>query len=364
MYKIRLKEALELRGISVAMLAAKVGTERTNIYKYLRGDTTPKLEINRKIAEALHIDANWLAGCDVPMTPIDMDKKRGVMFAQRLREALQNKGMRPSTLAYRLELDRSTISNYMNGKYRPKREMHERIAEILNVNPDWLAGYDVPMIPTIKTQFGRVNMFAKRLKEALEYRNMRNSTLAYRIGVDRSMISNYLSGRCNPKRELHNKIAEVLKIDPDWLAGDDVPMLPQERSIRPRNIVPVLGYVAAGIPIDAISDILDYEELSPDMVKDGAEYFALQIKGDSMAPRINTGDVVIVRKQEDVDSGQIAIVCVNGDQATCKRIIKQPAGILLQPINQAYQPVFYTVEQVHTIPITILGRVVELRAKF
>ena len=207
-------------------------------------------------------------------------------------------------------------------------------------------------------------MFAQRLKEALKNRGMRPSTLAYRLELDRSTISNYMNGKYRPKREMHERIAEILNVNPDWLAGDDVPMLPQEGRLRPRNVVPVLGYVAAGIPIDAISDILDYEELSPDMVKDGAEYFALQIKGDSMAPRINTGDVVIVRKQEDVDSGQIAIVCVNGDQATCKRIIKQPAGILLQPINQAYQPVFYTVEQVHTIPITILGRVVELRAKF
>ena len=128
--------------------------------------------------------------------------------------------------------------------------------------------------------------------------------------------------------------------------------------------IPVLGYVAAGIPIEAITDILDYEEIDPSMIKDGSEYFALKIKGDSMEPKISNGDVVIVRKQEDCDSGQIAIVCVNGDQATCKKILKQSTGIMLVPFNPAYETVFYSNEDISEIPITILGRVVELRAKF
>ncbi len=128
--------------------------------------------------------------------------------------------------------------------------------------------------------------------------------------------------------------------------------------------VPVLGDVAAGIPIETITDILDYEEISPDMIKDGSEYFALRIKGDSMEPKISEGDVVIVRKQPDVDSGQIAIVCVNGDNATCKKVMKQESGILLVANNPLYAPVFYPNEDIINIPITILGRVVELRAKF
>lgn len=128
--------------------------------------------------------------------------------------------------------------------------------------------------------------------------------------------------------------------------------------------VPVLGYVAAGIPIEAIQDIIDYEEIPEQLARDGSEYFALQIKGDSMEPKISDGDVVIVRKQPDCDSGQIAIVCVNGDHATCKKIMKQPTGVLLKPLNPSHDPTFYTNEEIESIPITILGRVVELRAKF
>ena len=128
--------------------------------------------------------------------------------------------------------------------------------------------------------------------------------------------------------------------------------------------IPVLGNVAAGIPLEAIEDIIDYEEIPEQMAHDSFEYFALQIKGQSMEPKISDGDVVIVRKQPDVDSGQIAIVCVNGDHATCKKVMKQPGGILLQPLNPAFTPTFYSNDDIVNIPITILGRVVELRAKF
>ena len=128
--------------------------------------------------------------------------------------------------------------------------------------------------------------------------------------------------------------------------------------------IPVLGQVAAGIPIESITDILDYEEIPAHMAQDGSEFFALQLKGDSMEPRMKSGDVVIVRKQETCDSGDIAIVCVNGDEATCKKVLKQSDGILLMPFNSAYSPTFYSNEQIENLPVRIFGKVMELRAKF
>ena len=203
-----------------------------------------------------------------------------------------------------------------------------------------------------------MNVFGERLKVALKNKNMKQSVLAYRLNVDRSYITNWINGKYKPTEATQHKIAEVLNVSLSWLLGIDTP------ANAPKPKVPVLGYVAAGIPIEAIEDILDYEDLSPEMVKDGSEYFALKIKGESMEPKISDGDVVIVRKQEDVDSGQIAIVGVNGEEATCKKVMKQEGGILLQPLNPTFATVFYTVEQIESIPITILGRVVELRAKF
>ena len=133
-------------------------------------------------------------------------------------------------------------------------------------------------------------------------------------------------------------------------------------TIAPTRI-PVLGKVVAGIPLDAIEDIIDYEEIPHSMAKSG-EFFALQIKGDSMEPRIKEGDVVIVRKQPDVESGEVAIVLVNGDEATIKKVQKFNGGINLVPSNPAYEVKTYSKDDIESLPVSIIGKVVELRAKF
>ena len=113
----------------------------------------------------------------------------------------------------------------------------------------------------------------------------------------------------------------------------------------------------------AIEDIIDYEEIPHSMAKSG-DYFALQIKGDSMEPRIKEGDVVIVRKQPDVESGEVAIVLVNGDEATIKKVQKFNGGINLVPSNPAYEVKTYSNDDIESLPVSIIGKVVELRAKF
>ena len=126
--------------------------------------------------------------------------------------------------------------------------------------------------------------------------------------------------------------------------------------------IPVLGYVAAGIPADAIENIVDWEEI-PQAVADKGDYFGLVINGDSMEPRICKGDIVIVKKQSDVESGNIAIVIVDGDEETCKKDIKNQAGINLVSLNPKYEPIFYTWEEVESLPVVINGKVIELRGK-
>lgn len=125
----------------------------------------------------------------------------------------------------------------------------------------------------------------------------------------------------------------------------------------------VLGKVAAGIPIEAIEDIIDTEEITKEMARTG-EFYGLQIHGDSMEPRMCEGDVVIVRKQEDAESGDIVIAMVNGDDATCKRLRKYRDGIELISNNPAYKPMFFSNDEIQSKPVKIIGKVVELRGKF
>ena len=209
-----------------------------------------------------------------------------------------------------------------------------------------------------------MSTFGERLEFALKYRNMRKSTLALRLGIDRSYITNYIKGKYSARPDTIQKMAKILRVSPAWLSGYDVPMEPNDASNGTAHSVPILGYVAAGIPIEAITDIIDYEEIPAHMAKDGSEYFGLQIKGDSMEPKISNGDYVIVRKQDDCDSGQIAIVCINGNEATCKKIMKQENGILLVPFNPSYETVFYSNKEIDEIPITIFGIVAEQRRKY
>lgn len=123
--------------------------------------------------------------------------------------------------------------------------------------------------------------------------------------------------------------------------------------------IPVVGTVAAGEPILAEQNIIDYEEVPANEFKDG-EYFGLKIKGDSMFPRILEGDVVIVRQQNDCDNGKIAVVLINGDEATVKQVKKTDSGLMLIPFNNKYDPIFFTKEEIETKPVKIIGVVKRL----
>ena len=186
------------------------------------------------------------------------------------------------------------------------------------------------------------------------------------IKLNRNDLSQYVNGKVEPRQSKLYILGQALKVNEAWLRGYDVPMH-QKGIVEPNSSsqikVPVLGTVRAGLPMEAVENILDYEEISEDMARQG-DYFALQIKGDSMEPRIKEGDVVIVRKQPDVESGEVAIVLVNGDEATIKKVQKFNGGINLVPSNPAYEVKTYSNDDIESLPVSIIGKVVELRAKF
>jgi repressor LexA len=128
--------------------------------------------------------------------------------------------------------------------------------------------------------------------------------------------------------------------------------------------IPILGTVAAGAPIEAIEDVLGYEYLDDKYEGDGYQYFALKIRGDSMTPTIMDGDVVIVRKQSTVDSGQIAIVLVDGENATAKQVDVSPSGITVIGHNASvFAPRFIPNAETKS-RLQIIGRVMECRRRF
>ncbi len=202
-------------------------------------------------------------------------------------------------------------------------------------------------------------MFKDQFSKYRKARHLTQTDMADILNVSRGAIGNWESGSRIPDTDMLHKIADYFRVTIDDLLGHSSAHDPAD------NWVPVIGDVAAGIPLDAIEDTDpdDWEQITEAMARNG-RHIALRINGSSMEPRMRKGDVVIVRIQEDAEDGDIVIVKVNGDEATCKKIKKSPDGVTLISLNPAFDPIFYSSREVEELPVRILGRVVELRAKF
>lgn len=196
-----------------------------------------------------------------------------------------------------------------------------------------------------------------RLRELRKSKRLTQAELASRLNITQSAYSLWETGKSQIASDSLNWLSSFYGVSVDYILGNP------ERTAK-RSWIPVLGDVAAGVPIEAIERYPDdddnWEQLDEEMLNDGYEYFALRIKGESMLPRISDGDVVIVRKQPTVENDEIAVVKVDGEDATVKRVRKTADGVWLLPTNPAYTPMFYSKDQ----DVSVLGKVVELRAKF
>ena len=200
-------------------------------------------------------------------------------------------------------------------------------------------------------------IFSKNLRKYMSLNNKTQVDLINDLGFNKSAVSTWCNGTRLPRMDKVYALTKYFGIRRSDLIEDK-----SESKIKPATI-PVLGSVPAGIPIEAIQDIIDYEEIDAATAAKG-EYFALQVKGSSMEPRIREGDIVIVRKQDDVESGEIAIVMVNGDNATIKRLLKYEDGIRLMPTNPAYEPLYFTNDEILEKPVKVIGKVIENRQKY
>ncbi|MGM9551425.1 MAG: LexA family protein [Clostridia bacterium] len=197
-------------------------------------------------------------------------------------------------------------------------------------------------------------MFGEKLKELRKSHNMSQQKLADLLGLGQSTIAMWEKGKNNPEHTSLVKIAEIFSVSIDYLTGNKF----DKNSFQ----IPVLGYVRAGVPTEAVEEVIGFEDIViPENKK--KDFFALRIKGNSMAPRLMEGDTVIVQKQSDFTSGDICVALVGTGDATVKKIIKKESGIILMPLNSDYEPLFFTPQEVENTPVTILGRVTELRAK-
>lgn len=209
--------------------------------------------------------------------------------------------------------------------------------------------------------------FAERFSDLVKNSSIEVPTLAQMLGIkSKSTIYRYMNAEMAPKLTTVKYASEIFNVNPLWLMGYDVDKYITKTDAlgNPVSPLPLIGAVKAGYNYLAQENWIGTIDVEKSLVGDGKDYFALKVKGDSMAPVFVEDDIVIIKKQNDCENNEYAVVIINGDEGTLKKIKKTDNGIILQPLNPAYGPVMYTKEEMETIPIIIVGVVKQLKREF
>jgi repressor LexA len=198
-----------------------------------------------------------------------------------------------------------------------------------------------------------------KIKELRKEKGLTLDKLSQITNIAPNTLNQYELGKREPSFEIVKLLADTFNVSIDYMLGRTEENTQEKKS---STKIPVLGTIPAGIPIEAVEEVVDYEEISEDMATRG-EFFALKVKGDSMSPLINDGEVVIIKKQDDAESGKICVVMINGFDATLKEIKKEENGLWVLPKNpySDFSPRFFTNEEINKTPIKVIGVAVEIR---
>lgn len=194
---------------------------------------------------------------------------------------------------------------------------------------------------------------------------------ASQCDISSAALTRYTNGERSPTPDILRKIAmkardgityQMLMNAAGYLSDHDIKRdFKHTDDIHVAIRIPILGHIPAGVPLEMIEDVLDFEELNTRQFNSNKEWFGLRVKGDSMSPKYLEGDNIIIEKRSDCENGNDCVVVVNGNDATLKRIFKNESGITLQPLNPIYPATYYGNKQIKEYPILILGVVKEIR---
>ncbi len=188
--------------------------------------------------------------------------------------------------------------------------------------------------------------------------NLSQAELAKKLNISRSSIGMFESNARTPTTDTLVRYAQFFNVSIDYLMGTS------QNSNAEKYTIPVYASISCGNPFVADENIYDFEDVDIALKSQG-EHFGLLCRGNSMSPEFKDGDVAIIRKQSNIDSGNIAAVRINGDEATLKIVKKSEQGITLVAINpDVFLPRFYSNEEIINLPVEIIGKVIENRRKY
>ncbi|MCL2507648.1 MAG: helix-turn-helix domain-containing protein [Oscillospiraceae bacterium] len=178
--------------------------------------------------------------------------------------------------------------------------------------------------------------------------------LAGICGVHQTAVSQWEQGRTKPDLDSLVKMAACFNVSVDMILGTDAGLSEK---------IPVIDHIRGGMKPPRDGEIVQFEPITADMA-DSGEHFAIKAAGEAMRPVFSAGDILIVRRQDSVNSGELALVLIGREDAVARRVIKKGTSIMLAPFNAEFEPILFTEDEIRETPVAIIGKIVELRRKY
>lgn len=209
---------------------------------------------------------------------------------------------------------------------------------------------------------GNKKVFAENLKYYMNINNKTRADVCRDLDIPYSTFTDWCNANIYPRIDKIEILANYFDIKKSDLVERREKV---DKLGNPVKEVPLLGIVKAGYDYLAQENWVGMVDVDANLVKDNSEYFALKVHGDSMSPTLIENDIVIIKKQDDFETGDIVVAIINGDEATIKKGKKTDNSIiLLQPLNNNYEPLIFTNNEMKTIPVKIIGIVKQLKRDF
>jgi lexA repressor len=206
-----------------------------------------------------------------------------------------------------------------------------------------------------------INEYASnKIKDIREKNNLTQQQLADKLHINQQNIARYELNQRTIKMDFLLELCKLFNVKLDYFVPNNTSFVNlEEDTIN----IKVLGRIPAGIPFEAIEDVIKYIDIPKEWTYGNKEYFGLLIDGNSMFPKYQNGDIVIFQKCEDhiKCNNKDCAVMVNGNDATFKKFIFNNNSVILQPYNMEYETKSFTPKEVQELPVKLVGFAVQIR---
>ena len=285
---------------------------------------------------------------------------------------LEQRNISANKLAIECELSNSAITEWKKGKSNPSTKALEKIAAFFNLPLSYFysehTNAEIPILPDAMDN-GEIMTTVEKIQKLLDERKISAYKLSLEIGLNKTFLTDWKSGKAKPSADALTKIADYFNVSVDYLLGraeiplplDAIPVSGEFMSL------PVIGTITAGYDGMAQEEFTgEYLDIPREILTRYSrdELYVLTVKGDSMYPELLDGDKVLVYRTDSVDSGTVAVVLYSGDAATVKRVEYEQGKdyVDLIPRNPEYKT--KRIEGADLEQCRILGKVIYLFRKF